>query len=70
MKTMKNIKPAYAVQLGKGVFAGSVIYKFMCTKCGTQTPFLSFFPDPKYYGKCPDTKSGNHTWKKVDTHTY
>lgn len=32
MKSMKNIKkPAYAVNLGKGVFAGT---NFQCVKCG------------------------------------
>ena len=32
MKSMKNIKkPAYAVNLGKGVFAGT---NYQCVKCG------------------------------------
>ena len=65
MKTMKNIKPAYAVKLGKGVFAGGVLFKYACNKCGRQTTWKMSFPGPTEYGRCPEAKSGNHVWKKV-----
>ncbi len=56
MKQMKNIKPAYAVKLGKGVFAGTT-YIFQCKKCG-----LSINKDNLAYptGSCP--KGGSHDW--------
>ena len=33
MNTMKNLKPAYAVKLGKGSFACAK-FVFVCKKCG------------------------------------
>lgn len=65
MKSMKNIKPAYAVQLGKGVFAGSSsMVHWQCIKCGA-TSIGSSRPSPTFSGKCPDTASGNHVWQEV-----
>lgn len=62
MKSMKNIKPAYAVNLGNGVFAGE---KWMCVKCGKQYSGGPSTPSPQPRGdKCPETASGNHVWQK------
>ena len=60
MKSMKNIKPAYAVKLGNGVFVGPL---WQCSKCG-KTTTSPLKPSPGAYGKCPSTASGNHMWKK------
>ena len=63
MNALKNIKkPAYAVEMGKGIFAGG---KWQCSKCGA----ISFAGDnskpfPNAFPKCI-TKTGNHIWKKV-----
>ncbi len=57
MKQMKNIKPAYAVKLGKGVFAGTT-YIFQCKKCGLQINNGSNPSQPR--GSCP--KGGFHDW--------
>ena len=63
MKSMRNIKPAYAVNLGNGVFAGVT---WMCMKCGKQYKTGGTVPpSPQQYGKCPDTASGNHVWQQV-----
>ncbi len=66
MKSMKNIKPSYAVKLGKGVFMGVTIY-WICSKCGNQIPTtnMNYKPSPTSGGKCKDSKSGNHVWKKM-----
>ncbi|MBO4386365.1 MAG: hypothetical protein J5817_05030, partial [Treponema sp.] len=62
MKSMKNIKPAYAVQLGKGVFVGATI-KWQCSKCGKQANVPEKEkPYPHTMGICPCNKSGNHVW--------
>lgn len=59
---MKNIKkPAYAVAMGNGLFAGTT---WMCTKCGKQV-ITSYTPTPQSGGRCPDTASGNHVWKQI-----
>ena len=60
-KEMKNIKPAYAVRLGTGVFMGVL---WMCAKCGYQRRDYTDMPGPGVGGKCPDTASGNHVWVK------
>lgn len=60
MKSMKNIKPAYAVQLGKGVFAGTT-YIFQCKKCGLSINNGSSQSAP--IGQCP--KGGSHDWTKT-----
>ena len=58
MKQMKNIKtPAYAVKLGKGVFAGTT-YIFQCKKCGLSITKGSNSANPT--GTCP--KGGSHDW--------
>jgi len=62
MKSMKNIKPAYAVKLGKGVFAGRVHWQ--CIKCGATDSGIGK-PGPTYGGKCPATASGNHIWQEA-----
>ena len=51
---MKNIKPAYAVNFGQVFFGGE---KWQCSKCGA-------FIKPSG-GKCPASKTGSHTWRKV-----
>ncbi len=61
MKSTKNLKPVYAVNLGNGVFAGVM---WMCVKCGKQFNYNSTAPSPQAGGKCPDTASGNHVWQK------
>ena len=60
MKSMKNIKkPAYAVNLGKGVFAG-ITYIFQCKKCGlTVQNTTGTYPS----GSCP--KGGSHDWTQT-----
>nr|WP_316619932.1 hypothetical protein [uncultured Ruminococcus sp.] len=62
MKSMENVKPTYAVNLGKGVFAG---VKWMCSKCGKQIDMGNNTPNPQSGGRCPDTSSGNHIWQKM-----
>lgn len=62
MKKMENIKPAYAVKLGAGVFAGA---NWQCTKCGAIVNGGTSMPTPQCTGKCPDTNSGNHIWRQV-----
>ena len=37
MYSMKNIKPSYAVNLGKGEFVGAK-FLFVCKKCGRKVP--------------------------------
>ena len=60
MKSMKNIKkPAYAVNLGKGVFAGTT-YIFQCKKCGLSVQRTT---DSYPTGTCP--KGGSHNWTKT-----
>ena len=61
MNGMKNVKPAYAVKLGDGVFAGE---KWVCVKCGIQTIFGGGYHDAGWEGKCLDTSSGNHIWQQ------
>lgn len=63
MNALKNIKkPAYAVEMGKGIFVG---VKWQCSKCGAIT-FTGDYskPFPNTIPKCI-TKTGNHIWKKV-----
>ncbi len=60
MKSMKNIKPAYAVKLGKGVFAGAQ-YIYACSKCRMQVgPTSSGYPSGS---GCP--AGGLHNWQKT-----
>ena len=61
MNGMKNVKPAYAVKLGNGIFAGA---NWVCVKCGKQTVFNGNYPSSGWGGKCPDTSSGNHVWQQ------
>lgn len=61
-KMMNNIKPAYAVKLGTGLFAGA---NWRCTKCGKVATGVNPMPLPQYGGKCPDTNSGNHVWAEI-----
>lgn len=50
MNAMKNIKkPAYAVELGKGVFVGAT-YIHQCTKCGLTIQDSHSWGPP---GPCP-----------------
>lgn len=62
MKKMENIKPAYAVKLGAGVFAGA---NWQCTKCGAMSYGNTSTPAPQNTGRCPETSSGNHIWRQV-----
>jgi hypothetical protein len=39
--------------------------KWQCIKCGKETLGGSSTPSGKSGGKCPDTSSGNHIWKKI-----
>lgn len=61
MESMKNIKkPAYAVELGQGMFAGTQ-YIYACSKCRMQI-------GPKDWGApsnsgCP--AGGNHDWQET-----
>lgn len=60
MKSMKNIKPAYAVQLGKGVFAGTQ-FIYACSKCRMQVgPTTSGYPSSS---GCPS--GGSHDWQRT-----
>lgn len=43
MKSTKNLKPVYAVNLGNGVFAGVM---WMCIICGKQFNYNSSAPSP------------------------
>ena len=63
MKDMKNVKPAYAVNLGTGVFMGTM---WQCSKCGktTMTSNSLTKPIPTFGGRCPSTASGNHMWRQ------
>ena len=60
-KEMKNIKPAYAVRLGTGVFVGT---DWQCIKCGLIIAAWDSVPAGLAGGKCPSTPTGNHIWKK------
>lgn len=60
MKDMKNVKPAYAVNLGTGVFMGTM---WQCSRCGRTLPGPSK-PMPSWGGRCPSTASGNHIWRQ------
>lgn len=61
MKSMKNIKPAYAVQLGKGVFAGAQP-TYQCSYCGK----VAYTPSkPRYVDMLPCTSGrSGHDWVK------
>ena len=56
MKSMKNIKPAYATKLGTGVFVGKT-YIYQCKKCNL-TVRKDSYGSPS--GSCP--KGGSHDW--------
>ena len=62
MKKMENIKPAYAVKLGAGVFAGA---DWQCMKCDTIAHGNGSMPGPQALGRCPETSSGNHMWHQM-----
>ena len=65
MNAMKNIKkPAYAVELGQGIFAG---VDYQCMKCGAVSRCWSVGskPNPQSEGRCPETSSGNHIWQQI-----
>lgn len=59
-KMMNNIKPAYAVKLGAGVFAGE---EWQCMKCGARVS--GGMPGPRTTGNCPENSSGNHVWQRM-----
>lgn len=61
MKSMKNIKPTYAVQLGKGVFAGAQP-TYQCSYCGK----VAYTPSkPSSYDMLPCTSGrSGHNWVK------
>lgn len=59
MKKMENIKPAYAVKLGTGLFAGET-WIFQCTKCKLVVQKDSQTPPS---GSCPN--GGAHNWTKT-----
>ena len=58
-KEMKNIKPAYAVRLGTGVFAGA---DWQCKYCGYIAKGYSYQPSPSTGGSCPESNSGKHAF--------
>ena len=63
MNAMKNIKkPAYAVEMGQGSFAG---LDYQCMKCGAVSRNWSGKPYPQSEGRCPETSSGNHIWQQI-----
>lgn len=64
MNAMKNIKkPAYAVEMGQGNFAG---LDYQCMKCGVVSRGWSAGkPYPQSEGRCPETSSGNHIWQQI-----
>ena len=66
MKSMKNIKPSYAVQLGKGVFAGGYDDEFatiwICSYCKKRVRSNG---EPSSDGEeCPGStlKNREHLW--------
>ena len=60
MNAMKNIKkPAYAVELGQGLFAGTQ-YIFACSKCRMQVGPTDNCNPPSNSG-CP--AGGLHDWR-------
>ena len=62
MESMKNIKkPAYAVEMGKGMFAGTQ-YIYACSKCRMQIGPTDSFGHPSYEG-CP--AGGSHDWQRT-----
>ena len=61
-KMMNNIKPAYAVKLGAGVFAGE---DWQCMKCGKKVFSGGGSPSPQATGSCPGTNTGHHVWQRV-----
>ena len=62
MKKMENIKPAYAVKLGAGMFAGE---DWQCMKCGAQVRLSGGTPSPSLGGSCPETSTGHHVWQRM-----
>lgn len=74
MKTMKNIKPAYATKLGKGVFVGYDDDEFatvwVCEYCGKRVR-SNGHPGNEDYGVCPRNYIGGgdfgyHHWKEYE----
>ena len=80
MKSMKNIKPTYAVQLGKGVFmggflggllgsiasySGQCVYK--CRYCGKIFEMTNGAPNPDQGGRCPASNTGRHSWARFES---
>ncbi|MBR1714636.1 MAG: hypothetical protein IJ717_06815 [Treponema sp.] len=62
MESMKNIKkPAYAVEMGQGMFAGTQ-YIYACTKCKMQVGPTDHRGQPSLSG-CP--AGGSHEWKET-----
>lgn len=62
MKSTKNIKkPAYAVELGKGAFAGAQ-YIYACSKCRMQIGPTDSPQRPSAAG-CP--AGGLHDWQRT-----
>lgn len=62
MESMKNIKkPAYAVEMGQGMFAGTQ-YIFACSKCRMQIGPTNSDSYPHNEG-CP--AGGFHDWRKT-----
>lgn len=59
MKDMKNVKPAYAVNLGTGVFMAGTQGWYVCRKCMAQRYNPNGKPDVR---NCP--KGGLHSWVK------
>ena len=66
MKSMKNIKPAYAVKLGTGVFMALSINDWYCKycmrhpTCGVST-CGNFRPTDN--GVCNQSPTGHHVWE-------
>lgn len=61
---MKNIKPTYAVELGKGVFAGMGFNDWMCKYCNRH-PTSMAGERPTDHGTCKYSPTGYHVWEKI-----
>ncbi|HBB15109.1 MAG TPA: hypothetical protein DCZ76_12680 [Treponema sp.] len=62
MKSMKNIKPAYAVKLGKGVFSGLRWDEWYCKYCMSK-PTSGCGAKPGTPGRCEKSPTGYHVWE-------
>ena len=61
MKDMKNVKPAYAVNLGTGMFVAGIPGQWICRKCGTVA--MSVNGKPNLMG-CLKAVNRMHSWAR------